>query len=97
MKSGRSTITFIDGGLPVLGIVSPMSSQSTTLITGRNAPGEVIPPHIQFYSSAKSDDKERIWIQIVIFDDGKSAPFYQPWTVDEDIKLTWLKTDPIYI
>ncbi len=52
-------------GLPVIGLAASKTSQSTTMITGSNALGEVIPPHFQFSTNAKKEDRERIWFETV--------------------------------
>ncbi len=49
-------VTFYDGSLPVLGAVASKTLQSTTMITGSTALGEVIPPHFQFSTIVKSAD-----------------------------------------
>ena len=66
-KGGRPTVTFFNGSLPVLGAVTSKTSQSTTMITGSNALGEVIPPHFQFSTTAKSSDREKLRLETVRF------------------------------
>ncbi len=57
-RGGRPNISFIDVGLPVIGLAASKTSQSTTMITGSKAHGEVIPPHFQFSTNAKNEDTE---------------------------------------
>jgi hypothetical protein len=64
-RGGTPKVTFYDGGLPVGGVAASKTAQSTTLITGSSALGEVLPPHFQFSTTAKSPDTMRIKISTV--------------------------------
>ncbi len=66
-KGGRPTVTFYDGSLPVHGLQTSKISQSTTLITGSTAAGEVLPPHFQFSTTAKTEERERVCLETVKF------------------------------
>ncbi len=66
-KGGRPTVTFYDGSLPVHGLQTSKISQSTTLITGSTAAGEVLPPHFQFSTTAKTEERERVRLETVKF------------------------------
>ncbi len=55
-RGGHPTVRFYDGSLPVIGMIASNSSQCSTLITGSTATGEVLPPHFQFLTAAKSDE-----------------------------------------
>lgn len=57
-KGGRPIVTFYDGSLQVLGVITLKTSQSTTLITGSSAVGEVLLLHFQFSTKAKSVEQE---------------------------------------
>ncbi len=76
-QDGIPTITFIDVGLPTIGITSSKPSPSTNLITECNAQDEVIPPDFQFLS-IKSDDWERIWLKTVKYLKGVAGKFGLP-------------------
>ncbi len=66
-RSGHPTVTFFEGSIPILGMTVSKSSQSTTSITGSTAAREMLPPHIQFSSSDKSEDHVQIWLEAVQF------------------------------
>ncbi len=67
-KKGRHpTVTFYEGLLPVYGLQTSKTSQSTTLITGSTAAGEVLPSHFQFSMTAKSEQHERVCLETVKF------------------------------
>ncbi len=46
-------MSFVDGGLPAIGLAASKTSPSTTMITRSNTLGEVIPPHFQFSTNEK--------------------------------------------
>ncbi len=64
-RGGRPNISFIDWGLPVIGLVPSKTSQSIIIIIGSNALGEVIPPLFKFSTNAKNEDCECIWLETV--------------------------------
>ncbi len=68
-------MSFVNGGLPAIGLAASKTSQSTTMITGSNALGEVIPPHFQFSTNAKSEDRERIRLETVKYLKGIRGKF----------------------
>eukprot|EP00984_Skeletonema_dohrnii_P018305 scaffold8528_cov85-Skeletonema_dohrnii-CCMP3373.AAC.1 len=59
-RGGRPAVVFTSNSLPDLGKATIKSSTATTMITGSTAAGEAIPPHFQFPTAAKSDERERI-------------------------------------
>lgn len=58
-KGGRPTVTFSNESLPIIGMVALKKSQST-LISESMALGEVIPPHFQCLTGAKSTDCKKL-------------------------------------
>ncbi len=68
-------MSFVNGGLPAIGLAPSETSQSTTMIPGSNALGEVIPPHFQFSTNAKSDNCECIWLETVKYLKGNRGKF----------------------
>ncbi len=74
-RGGRPSVTFFDGGLPSHGIVASKTSQSTTFITGSNSFGEVLPPHFQFSTNAKSSETEKIRADTVLYMKGVRGQF----------------------
>ncbi len=74
-RGGRPSMAFVDGGLPEIGLSASKMSQSTTMITKSNALGEVIPPHFQFSTIAKSDNGECIWLKTLKYLKGFWAKF----------------------
>ncbi len=74
-QGGKPTVIFFDGGLPTHGIVASKSLQSKTFITGSNAIGEVLPPHFQFMTNAKSSENERIRLETVQYMKGVRGQF----------------------
>ena len=55
---------FYDPNLPTPGKKVSKSSVSLTFIGGSNALGEVLPPHLQFSTSAKTSEREKIRLDI---------------------------------
>ncbi len=55
-KEGHPLVTFYNGLVPVLRAFTSKTLQSTTMLTGNNALGDVIPPNFQFSTMAKSAD-----------------------------------------
>ena len=64
-RGGRPDAIIYDPRFPVVGLTTSKSSLSSTLITGSTAAGEALPPHIQFQTKAKSNDTERISIDVI--------------------------------
>ncbi len=60
-------MTFYYGSLPVHGFIAKKTSQSTTLITGSTAAGEVLHPHFQFSTTAKSEVHAQVHLETVKF------------------------------
>jgi hypothetical protein len=65
IRGGRPDCVMYDPRFPVVGLATTKSSSTSTLITGSTAAGEVLPPHIQFPTKAKSADTERINIDVI--------------------------------
>ncbi len=63
-RGGRPAVVFTSDSLPDLGKATLKSSTTSTLITGSTAEGEAIPPHLQFASAAKSDERQRIRTEV---------------------------------
>ena len=66
-RGGRPSVTFYDPNLPHSGKKTSKSSVTITFITGSTAFGEALPPHFQFSTKAKSDDKKKVPFQMVEF------------------------------
>ena len=63
-RGGRPEVFIYDPRLPLPGKRTSKCSSTTTMITGSTAAGEALPPHFQFQTSAKSDETQRIWIDV---------------------------------
>jgi hypothetical protein len=59
-RGGRPAVTFFDARLPQIGRGASKSANTTTMITGSTAAGEAIPPHFQFQTKAKTEDTQRV-------------------------------------
>ena len=64
-RGGRPSAVFHSPNLPLSGRPNGKSGITTTLITGSTAAGEVIPPHLQFSTKAKTTDKMRLRDELV--------------------------------
>ena len=63
-RGGRPCVTFFDPALPSLGKCATKSSITTTIICGSSAAGEPLPPHLQFSTNAKVEEREKIRLEI---------------------------------
>ncbi len=66
-KDGCPTVAFYDGSHLEHGLKASKSSQSTMPITGSTSAGEVLPPHFQFSTTAKSEEYEHVCLEPVKF------------------------------
>ena len=64
-RGGRPAAYWFDPRLPQVGITMAKSAYSSTMITGSNAYGEVLPPHFQFTSSAQTEEGKMIKIECI--------------------------------
>jgi hypothetical protein len=63
-RGGRPEVFIYDPRLPLPGKRTSKCSSTTTMITGSTAAGEALPPHFQLQTSAKSDETQRIRIDV---------------------------------
>ena len=63
-RGGRPSVVFCDPNLPNPGKTVSKSSVSLKFIGGSNALGEALPPHLQFSTSAKTSEREKIRLDI---------------------------------
>ena len=63
-RGGHPSVVFYDPNLPNPEKTVSKSSVSLTFIGGSNALGEARPPHLQFSTSAKTSDREKIRLDI---------------------------------
>ena len=63
-RGGRPEVFLYDPRLPLPGKRTSKCSITTTMITGSTASGEALPPHFQFQTTAKSDETQRIRIDV---------------------------------
>ena len=58
-------MSFVDPNLPQIGRCATKSSFTCTFIAGSSAAGETLPPHLQFSTSATSEERERMHIVLL--------------------------------
>ena len=63
-RGGRPYASLYDPALPSIGHCSTKSSVTTTIICGSSAAGEPLPPHFQFSTMAKVEEREKIKLDI---------------------------------
>ena len=66
-RGGRPEVIFFNPNFPQLGRGMSKTSLTTTYITGSNGLGEALPPHFQFQTSATSEDREKMRLELVEF------------------------------
>ncbi len=59
-RGGRPTVTYYDIRFPQLGRATSKSALTTTMISGSNSAGELIPPHFQFQTAAQTNEAEAV-------------------------------------
>ena len=74
-RGGRPAATFYSPSLPNLGKATIKSSVAITMITGSTAAGEPIPPHFQFPTAAKSDETQKVNVELERFFVGIKGKF----------------------
>jgi hypothetical protein len=58
VHGGHPVMTYYDTRFPQLGMPTPKTALTTTMIMGSNATGEALPPHFQFQTAAQTDENK---------------------------------------
>jgi hypothetical protein len=66
-RGGRPEMVLYNPQFPQVGKATTKTAFTTTMITGSNAAGEALPPHLQFPTKAKSKDMMRLDYDMVEF------------------------------
>ena len=66
-RGGRPSVSFFDPNIPQTGKTVSKSSVTYTLICGSSAAGEALPPHFQFSTTAKTEDRQKLKLDVVAF------------------------------
>ena len=61
----RPEVILYDPMFPQVGKVTSKSSLTSTMITGSNAAGDPIPPHLQFQSTAMSKEMMKLQYDVI--------------------------------
>ncbi len=66
-RGRHPTVTYYNIRFLQLGKATSKSALTTTMISGSNAVGELIPPNFQFQTSAQTAKAEAIWIEMLCY------------------------------
>ena len=66
-RGGRPPVVFYDPRFPAPTLATSKSALTSTMIAGCTAKGEALPPHFQFQTKAKTEERERIRVEVAEF------------------------------